>query len=169
MKKLTKLFAIALLSVMAITLVACGGAPSFAKNPDSNPDKLVKTLEDKGFEADKMETDDLSFLDIDADAEGVECVVMGMKMDPDLSDISDLDELKKIKKITMEVIVVVYFDTADNAKTFFKEAKSELKKAMDDELDSPGMKDVKVSSDVSQSGKTVTLYVKATAKLDMDF
>jgi len=140
MKKLSKILVISLLAlVMVLTLAACSGAPGYVKNPPEDPADLVKQLKEDGWEA-----YDATVLKLG--------MIMASKYNVKEED---FDSLKDSDKIVWEMVFVTYYATEDLAKAAKSAADTSASKDKD-----KAPKGISYSYSISQSGKTVSVYVK---------
>ena len=144
MKKISKILVISLLALVMVTaLAACGGgAPSYVKNPPATSAELVT----------KLEADEWIVFASEEDEEFGGIAVMAMKI-PDIST-----SAKPTDKITVEMVIVIYFETEEAAIAAKTEIDNEIKDNMEEMLP----EGVSLSITVTQKGKTVSAYAKVT-------
>ena len=151
MKKLSKVLVISLLAlVMIIALAACGsGAPSYVKNPPETSEELITKLED----------DDWFVIEAGEEEEFGGFAVLAMKI-PDISATA-----KPTDKITVEIVIVVFYETEEVAIAAKTEKENYIKEGMEEEIP----EGVSFSISITQKGKTISAYAKITLTISEFF
>jgi hypothetical protein len=133
-----------LLLASVILFSACGGAPSYVKNPPTDPKELEATFEDDGWEAESM------------DLGAVTMIVAGKDNLPDSETDADND-----MTLSIETALVQYYPDEDTAQIAYDAMKLIFDKMNEEpESTSGGKSDISVSV----NGKTVSIYMIVSGK-----
>lgn len=133
MKKIISITALALVAIMSLAVFAACG-------PAADPDKAVEALEKHEYTAVKDGTVIPNALKI-LGVKGIEAVVKGSKT------------VKEDDKNKIETVTIVYFDSADSAKSAFDKVKDYAENNTEDDTDGDWT--------VKQSGKLIYWGTKA--------